>query len=316
MGTVQAPPSKWSGLLWLDLTRKCQLACRHCYNDSGPDGAHGTMTREGWLSVLDQAAACGVRTVQLIGGEPTLHPDAAALAEHALNRGLTVEIFSNLVHVSPRWWTLFRREGVEVATSYYSDRAEEHDAMTARRSHARTRANIAKAVQLGVTLRVGIIGDAQQRIAAASEDLRDLGVTSIGSDHVRPFGRGGHNQAPDPAGLCGRCGSGRASVGPDGEVSPCVFSGWLGVGNVRDTPLATILGGTAMVEANAAIRGATRTPDCSPTNCQPKGCYPRQTPCGPAQTPCAPKGDFPPPCNPDNQECRLGTPGTICGPRR
>lgn len=55
-------------LLWLDLTRKCQLNCTHCYNASGPDGTHGTMAREDWISVLDQAAACGVRNIQFIGG--------------------------------------------------------------------------------------------------------------------------------------------------------------------------------------------------------------------------------------------------------
>ncbi|AQA16485.1 phosphotransferase [Streptomyces malaysiensis subsp. malaysiensis] len=42
---------------------------------------------------------------------------------------------------------------------------------------------------------------------------------------------------------------GRAAVGPDGRVSPCVFSAnLLDVGNVRSTPLATILGSPAMAE--------------------------------------------------------------------
>ena len=30
--------------MWLELTGKCQLACGHCYADSGPAGTHGTMT--------------------------------------------------------------------------------------------------------------------------------------------------------------------------------------------------------------------------------------------------------------------------------
>lgn len=110
----------------------------HCYNESGPEGTHGTMTREDWVSVLDQAAICGVRDVQFIGGEPTMHPDAAELVGYALTVGLKVEIFSNLVRVSARWWELFQCEGVSLATSYYSDRAEEHNAITGRRSHRRT----------------------------------------------------------------------------------------------------------------------------------------------------------------------------------
>ncbi|MGG2465647.1 radical SAM protein [Streptomyces sp. RGM 3693] len=123
-------------LLWLDLTRKCQLMCAHCYNASGPNGTHGTMTREDWISVLDQAAVHGVRDVQFIGGEPTLHPDFAALVDHALAIGLNVEVYSNLVHIPDDCWKALQRKGVTLATSYYSDDAAQHNALTGRRTHA------------------------------------------------------------------------------------------------------------------------------------------------------------------------------------
>ncbi|MDX6353358.1 MAG: hypothetical protein QOF98_261, partial [Streptomyces sp.] len=191
-------------LLWLDLTRKCQLQCAHCYNVSGPKGSHGTMTREDWISVLDQAANGGVRNVQFIGGEPTMHPDFPELVDHAVNIGLDVEVFSNLVHVSARCWTLFQRSGVRLATSYYSDQAVEHDAMTRRPSHARTRANIGQAVSLGIPVRVGIISEeGADQVDAARRDLEGLGVTRIGVDHIRPFGRGARDQAPDVTKPCG-----------------------------------------------------------------------------------------------------------------
>jgi MoaA/NifB/PqqE/SkfB family radical SAM enzyme len=317
-----SPEQATPEFLWLDLTRKCQLKCVHCYNTSGPDGTHGTMTREHWISVLDQAADCGVRRVQLIGGEPALYPHAAELLTHALSLGLHVECFSNLVHVPDEWWDLFMREGVSLATSYYSDRAGEHDAITGRRSHARTRANIEKAARLGIPLRVGIIGDNEQRIDAARRDLESLGVTRIGADYVRAFGRGAQGQvANDPANLCGGCGTGRASIGPNGEVSPCVFSGWMGVGNVQDAPLAAVLSGGAMAEANRTIRQAVRRAGHGPERMSGAGhgdpqCYPDQAPCFPAQSPCTPDGHVPPACSPDDGECSPGYESTFCNPRR
>ncbi|WP_101254049.1 radical SAM/SPASM domain-containing protein [Streptomyces barkulensis] len=281
---VKTPPARkaTTRLLWLDLTRKCQLACGHCYNSSGPSGSHGTMTREDWVGVLDQAAACGVRGVQFIGGEPTMHPDFTALVDHALNAGLEVEVYSNLVHVSQECWEIFRRKGLALATSYYSGRAETHNAMTGRRSHGRTRENIARAVRLGIPLRVGVVTGDEEQAAGARRDLEALGVERIGIDHVRPFGRGGQGRVPDTAKLCGRCGSGVAAIGPTGEVSPCVFSGWMGVGNVRHTPLAAILGGEAMTRATTAIQGAAGRND---------------------------------PCGPDDEECTPGFPGSSCSPR-
>ncbi|MFC3523035.1 radical SAM protein [Streptomonospora nanhaiensis] len=86
------------------MTRKCQLNCSHCYNSSGPTEEHGTMTRDSWLALVDQAATVGVEHIQLIGGEPTLHPDAGDVANRALEYGISVEVYSNLVHLTDAWW--------------------------------------------------------------------------------------------------------------------------------------------------------------------------------------------------------------------
>ncbi|WP_407659385.1 SPASM domain-containing protein [Lipingzhangella rawalii] len=93
-------------------------------------------------------------------------------------------------------------------------------------------------------------------------------------------GRGGDGAEPDASQLCGQCGKGAACVSPTGTVSPCVFSTWITVGNVHSDPLAAILRGAAMDEANAAIRAEAREGcnPCSPnsgSNCDPNlGCNP------------------------------------------
>lgn len=268
--------------LWLDLTRKCQLACVHCYNDSGPEGTHGTMTRDDWFRVIDEAAECGVRRLQLIGGEPTMHPDFAGLVVHARARGLDVEVFSNLVHITDDHWTLFQRSGTRLATSYYSAQPDKHNAMTGRRSYERTRANIATAVRLDIPIRVGIIAMSDdQDVEDVRRDLASLGVSWIHVDHVRPFGRGSDGVEPDTSQLCGGCGAGKASVDPSGNVSPCVFSTWMQVGRVQHTSLRDIISGSAMRRANEEIRATTSaSPPCEPDmECSPgypgSGCNPR-----------------------------------------
>jgi MoaA/NifB/PqqE/SkfB family radical SAM enzyme len=285
------------GLLWLDLSRKCQLECIHCYNESGPTGSHGTMALADWLRVLDQAHMAGVRNVQLIGGEPTLHPDFLPILNHGLDLGLHVEVYSNAVHVSEECWGAFQHSNFSLATSYYSADPAKHDAVTQRPSHRKTRANIAKAVGLGINIRVGIVGTDTAVIEEAEQDLASIGVTNVGVDHIRPFGRGAQGAESDMSQLCGRCGSNQAAIGPDGTVTPCVFSGWMKVGNVQEGDLYGILTGGPMEEASAAIRevrgwGKKCDPDkggggapkpCGPDNCVPKNpCDPRGgDTCGP-----------------------------------
>ncbi|WP_235878144.1 radical SAM protein [Saccharopolyspora karakumensis] len=134
--------------MWLEITGRCQLECRHCYAESGPAGDHGGMTDTDWRRVIDEAAEAGVKMVQFIGGEPTLHPSLPALIDHTRTRGIEVEVFSNLVHVRLALWEVFAQPGVRLATSYYSTDAAEHAQITKRQTYARTKAQPATAPTL------------------------------------------------------------------------------------------------------------------------------------------------------------------------
>lgn len=96
------------------------------------------MTVEDWGRSIDQLADLGTRMVQFIGGEPTLHRGLPELVRQALDRGLSVEVFTNLVHIGPALWEVLSRPGVQLATSYYSDDAAQHE---------RTTANLVEAVR-------------------------------------------------------------------------------------------------------------------------------------------------------------------------
>ncbi|RAJ48694.1 MULTISPECIES: radical SAM protein [unclassified Streptomyces] len=100
--SVAKPPTA-PGLLDLEITRRRQLTCRsHCYAEAGPTQGHGTMTTDEWKRVISEAAAIGTERIQLIGGEPTLHPDFAELVEHADR--LTGRRFTDRITVIP-WGT-------------------------------------------------------------------------------------------------------------------------------------------------------------------------------------------------------------------
>ncbi|MGI5507403.1 radical SAM/SPASM domain-containing protein [Lentzea sp. CA-135723] len=280
--TTTAPPRL--NFLWLNITNNCQLACTHCYADSGPTGTHGTMSVDDWITVLDQAAEIGVTAVQLIGGEPTLYPQMNSIALHALSLGMTVEVYSNLVHVTEEMWALFTTPGVTLATSYYSDDAAEHDVITQRPSHARTRANIAKARQLGIELRAGVVQVLdQQRVEQARTDLVDLGVPGTGFDRMREVGRGAQNADTTAEELCGACGDGRVAINPDGEATVCVFAGFTQpLGNVRTTPLYDLAASLPQARDTLVSQGmpdrramgTSCNPDSGGGTCYPQNCMP------------------------------------------
>jgi MoaA/NifB/PqqE/SkfB family radical SAM enzyme len=238
------------------------------------------MTPQAWETVLTDAAALGARIVCFIGGEPTLYPFLTRLVRHALTVGLQAEVFSNLVHVTPELWELFATPGVRLATSWYTSDRQEHRRITGRDTHRQTLANIDQAVRRRIPLRVGVIGGIlpEQHAIEGTRLLQARGVTDVGYDHLREFGRGAN---PDPTQACGNCGHHRAAVLPDGSVTPCPLTRWMRAGNVTGTPLADIL--PSVTELAAAIPAQPRIcppdgglcePDkqCPPDNlCKPTG---------------------------------------------
>ena len=170
----------------------------------------------------------------------------AELVDCALERGIEVEVFSNLVHVPPALWEVFERPGVRLATSWYSDDADEHARITKRPTHARTLANITEAKRRDIPLRAGVIGVLpSQRSDQASKQLDILTLGEVRYDDLRGVGRGTTTE-PDTSALCGKCGDGNLAVAPDGQVWPCVFTRWMPVGNVRERSLDGIMSGQRM----------------------------------------------------------------------
>jgi MoaA/NifB/PqqE/SkfB family radical SAM enzyme len=262
--TAQKVPT----FLELEITQFCQLKCAHCYSESGPHGGTGTMTAADWQRVIDQAAALGVESVQFIGGEPTLDPDMPALARYALRTRLSVDIYSNLVHVTPDMWDLFTRPGVSVGFSWYSaDRARHAEVTGSRASYRRTKANIREAVRRGVRLHAGIVEVVDgQDIEAAMAELREIGVTAMSADRARSVGRAGRGTVPAISDLCGGCGKGRAAIGMDGQVTPCVLGRFLVAGNVKDTPLSEIFAGAAWREIVSSVPEVDACITCTPAD--------------------------------------------------
>lgn len=285
--------------LELEITSACQIRCIHCYAGSGPSGGHGTMTPADWEKVIDQAAAIGVRTVQFIGGEPLIAPHFPALLRRALDAGLNVNVYSNLVRVAPDLWEILSVPQASLSTSWYTADPAVHAAITgSKTAWASTRANIAEAIRRGISVRAAIVDGIMpgQDACAAEAELRALGVTEIRVRPVQGAGRAARDgQGNDPAELCGHCGEGRAAIMPDGQLTPCVIGRWMHTGNVKETPIAAILAGQAWHEALASVPRMAEP--CGPT------CPPSQDgeDCPPASQPaCAPSY-----CAPDTGDALL-----------
>lgn len=85
-------------LVALNLTKRCNLACEHCYLDAEilKNGSTNELSTSEVKKVIDGIAVVGPECmIVLTGGEPLLRPDIEELSAHASGLGLMVVIGSN-----------------------------------------------------------------------------------------------------------------------------------------------------------------------------------------------------------------------------
>jgi len=74
--------------LWLHLTDRCNMACRHCLFAASPDAGVEMPSAE-VLRLAEEARAMGTRVFALTGGEPFIHPGFSEIVEALLAGGDT-----------------------------------------------------------------------------------------------------------------------------------------------------------------------------------------------------------------------------------
>jgi len=116
----------------INIGKLCNMTCRHCHVDSGPDRTKENMDREtveACLAALDQTEAT---TVDLTGGAPEMNPHFRYLVDECVKRGkhvidrcnLTVLLLPGRENL-PQW---FAERGVEVVCSLPHYRKRNTDA--------------------------------------------------------------------------------------------------------------------------------------------------------------------------------------------
>jgi heme d1 biosynthesis radical SAM protein NirJ len=93
------PPRERKGpvrpvVIW-NLTRRCNLKCRHCYAVAADRDFPGELNAEEAVAVLDDLAAFRIPALILSGGEPLSRPDTLDLARRAKAHGLYTALSTN-----------------------------------------------------------------------------------------------------------------------------------------------------------------------------------------------------------------------------
>lgn len=118
-------------LIAVNLTRRCNLACDHCYMDAETrlEGGEGELSTHEVKKLLDEIASRSNETmVVLTGGEPLVRKDLEILVEHGNQLGLSIVVGSNGVLLTEKRVQSLKAAGaMGIGISLDSLNPESHD---------------------------------------------------------------------------------------------------------------------------------------------------------------------------------------------
>lgn len=187
-------------LIQWHLTERCNLRCRHCYQEGGPVKE---LTREQVFAVIDEIdqmlqawrenyAIEFQPSFNVTGGEPLLRPDLFAILERMAGIGFEIYVLSNGTVITPeraRRLAELKVNGVQVSLE---GPAEIHEAIRGPGSFAASLAGIRALMDAGV--QVSLNATLSRVNAGYFHDLvalaRSLGVPRLGFSRLVPSGQG------------------------------------------------------------------------------------------------------------------------------
>lgn len=177
--------------VFIELTNKCNLNCRHCYG--GFACTNNTfIPLEKLKDIISKSSQAGVYQIDFTGGEPTLYPHLDELLEYAYNAGVMVRIFTNLTLFNDELNETFKKHCVkDIVTSLDSCIKEEHDNFRGKSgSFDKTLAAIKKlkSEDFNISLNTMIGQHNKKHIDELVDFINDLQVKSV-LDVIIPEGR-------------------------------------------------------------------------------------------------------------------------------
>jgi hypothetical protein len=246
-GPSSSPLTSYVALM---VTRRCNMSCGHCSVESSPH-VKAEPSEADLLDYVRQAAAAGVQTLQITGGEPMLREKVVLrLLRECKQLGIAAVMNTNGFWgkgrtEARRWLKALRRAGLNALTVSYDRYHAEFQGPQAVLHIAQAAKELNFPVNINI-VRVAAEPELPQLIAPfegnASVALRFYDVQPVGRARRLPA----DSLRSEVEGFCGACFS--PAITDDGRVTACngpsYFMGPqspLFIGSLRELPLQVLL---------------------------------------------------------------------------
>lgn len=146
----------FADIAYIELTRKCNLRCKHCLNDSGTEILN-VLSQEKMMKLIKELADSGLQEVRFTGGEPLLFPKIIDIIKIAKDNGLFVSIGTNATLIDEELAKKLKDAGLKKAIVSIDGTEQKHDSIRGKGTYQKTLKAIKLLEQEGIDVRINSV---------------------------------------------------------------------------------------------------------------------------------------------------------------
>lgn len=197
-------PQRFSAPMFVvwNFTNRCNLDCKHCYQDTAHQRLADELTREEKLDLVDQAGELYIPMIAFAGGEPTIDRDLLPVLHRCQHYGIHTSVATHGGTMTPKLAAQLAEAGVRyVEVSLDSVDAERHDAFRGQPGMWQRTVRGMRCVVAQEGLRLGVAMCVHQDNYAEVDEMIhfavDIGASTFAHFNFIPVGRGLEMTADD-----------------------------------------------------------------------------------------------------------------------
>lgn len=146
----------FADIVFLEVTRSCNLRCRHCLNNSG-DSIPNELSQKELINLIKELANKGVQDIRFTGGEPLLYKGIYELIEVASNNGVYTSIGTNGTLITKSVAKKLKNSGLNKAIVSIDGTKETHDVIRGKGNYEKTLIGLDNLMEQGIKVRVNSV---------------------------------------------------------------------------------------------------------------------------------------------------------------
>lgn len=146
----------FADIAFIEVTRACNLRCKHCLNNSG-EIISNQLTTEEILGLIEKLANAGIQEIRFTGGEPLVYKDIYKMIELATGLGIYTSIGTNGTLIDYKTAKKLKEVGLKGAVVSLDGTKEKHDDIRGKGNYEKTISSIKYLQEQGIKIKVNSV---------------------------------------------------------------------------------------------------------------------------------------------------------------